>query len=374
MPASDAKPRRILALDGGGIRGVFSLMILRRIEELFRAERGQAGLVLRDCFDFFAGTSTGAIIATLLAWGYSVDDILALYREQGGTMFTHSDLLDKATVKYQEGPLAGIFRRVFGEEELGTLRLWDPADPACQKYLLIVLRNASTGSAWPICNNPRALYNDPALADCNLRVPLWQLLRGSTAAPTFFRPQPIRIGDRSDLFVDGGMTPYNNPALIAALMATLPAYRIDWPAGVERLHVVSIGTGIQRTRFTRNRYGWVLKSEYLDAVQFATRALLDAVVIEQDLLCRVLGACVFGERIDSEIGDLHGASLLTPAEKKFRYVRYNRIFTPEEIAGIERRTHQPFQLDNIGLMPELIDLGTAYAVEHVRREHLFPEH
>jgi patatin-like phospholipase/acyl hydrolase len=61
--------KRILALDGGGIRGMFSLQILARIEELFRQDRNEPNLVLADVFDFIAGTSTGAIIATFLALG-----------------------------------------------------------------------------------------------------------------------------------------------------------------------------------------------------------------------------------------------------------------------------------------------------------------
>ncbi|HTB63147.1 MAG TPA: patatin-like phospholipase family protein, partial [Opitutales bacterium] len=79
MSDSSTQPprlKRILALDGGGIRGVFSLQILKRIEEIFRQEKNNPKLVLRDEFDFFAGTSTGAIIATFLAWGRSVDEIL----------------------------------------------------------------------------------------------------------------------------------------------------------------------------------------------------------------------------------------------------------------------------------------------------------
>ena len=79
--------KRILALDGGGVCGVFSLMVLRRIESLCRAERGRPGLVLRDEFDFFAGTSTGAIIAAFPAWGMTVDEVLQLYEGRGAEMF-----------------------------------------------------------------------------------------------------------------------------------------------------------------------------------------------------------------------------------------------------------------------------------------------
>ena len=71
---------------------------------------------------------------------------------------------------------------------LGTRKLYVGDTP---KYLLVVMRNASTGSPWPVCNNPRGKYNDPSHPSNNLQVPLWKLLRASTAAPTFFPPEAI---------------------------------------------------------------------------------------------------------------------------------------------------------------------------------------
>ena len=79
--------RRILSLDGGGIGGLFTLQVLARIQQLFRLERGRPDLVLREVFDFFAGTSTGAIIATALAWGMTVEAIESLYLDNGAAMF-----------------------------------------------------------------------------------------------------------------------------------------------------------------------------------------------------------------------------------------------------------------------------------------------
>ena len=76
---------------------------------------------------------------------------------------------------------------------------------------MIVLRKATTDSPWPLTNNPPAKYNDATRPGCNLKLPLWQLVRGSTAAPTYFPPEVIHI-DRDFIFVDGGVTMYNNPA------------------------------------------------------------------------------------------------------------------------------------------------------------------
>src|SRR5262245_63092577 len=65
-------PRKLLACDGGGIRGIISIEVLGRIESELRKSSGNPKLVLADYFDYVAGTSTGAIIATLIALGYSI--------------------------------------------------------------------------------------------------------------------------------------------------------------------------------------------------------------------------------------------------------------------------------------------------------------
>ena len=95
-----------------------------------------------------------------------------------------------------------------------------------QTLLILVMRNATTDSPWPVSNNPYAKYNDPARHDCNLTLPLWRLVRASTAAPTYFPPEVVPIGPNNFIFVDGGVTMYNNPAFLAFLMATTEAY---WP-------------------------------------------------------------------------------------------------------------------------------------------------
>jgi uncharacterized protein len=91
------------------------------------------------------------------------------------------------------------------------------------------MRNATTDSPWPISNNPFAKYNDLAHPVCNLHFPLWQLVRASTAAPTYFPPEVITCGGKPFIFVDGGVTMYNNPAFQMFLMATVDQYWIKAP-------------------------------------------------------------------------------------------------------------------------------------------------
>src|SRR4051812_8453378 len=89
-----AKPgaKKLLAIDGGGIRGVLSLQILQKIEDLLKAQAGRNTFRLADYFDYIAGTSTGAIIATGISIGMSVADILRFYEDAGAQMFTKAKL------------------------------------------------------------------------------------------------------------------------------------------------------------------------------------------------------------------------------------------------------------------------------------------
>ena len=282
--------KRILSLDGGGIRGVFTLQIAARVEQLFRQAYGRSDLVLADVIDLFAGTSTGAIIATFLAWGYPVAEVEQLYISHGRQMFAKQRFWRRIKAKYRAERVAAFFQQQFQEDggtpaELGSAKL--------RRLLLVVMANASTGSPWPVSSNPLAKFNDRSLEDCNLRIPIWQLLRASTAAPTYFQPEQIKLGAQSFLFVDGGVTPYNNPALLAVLMATLPCYRLGWPTGADRLHLISIGTGRQRSHYLQKLAGKI----YLwNTIGFVIRGLMGTVSQNQDLLCRVLGRCLHGHR------------------------------------------------------------------------------
>jgi patatin-like phospholipase/acyl hydrolase len=190
-------PKRLLAIDGGGIRGVLALEVLRHIEALLKAQSGDANFRLSDYFDYIAGTSTGGIVAAGLAVGKSVDEILKFYEEAGKQMFVKANLLRRLRYRYENEPLAEKLKEVFGatttfgSDEVKTL-------------LLLVMRNATTDSPWPLSNNPRAKYNDRSRPDCNLLLPLWQLVRASTAAPTYFPPERVIIGPHDFVFVDGG--------------------------------------------------------------------------------------------------------------------------------------------------------------------------
>jgi hypothetical protein len=360
--------KKILSLDGGGIRGVFSLEVLLRMQKLLREHTGNSSYMLSDHFDFFAGTSTGAIIATCLSWGMDVEEVMKLYVEHGKTMFMrvpwYRPLRRIFVSRYEAKPLSDMLQRVFSEDGEGKI----PALLSTTKLkglLLVVVRNQTTGSAWPITNNPHAMYNNSKLADCNLNVPLWKVVRASTAAPVYFDPEEITLGGRLHIFVDGAITPYNNPALIAALTAVLPAYNVNWETGADKIRVISVGT----IRVTSAAFHTKVKQMWLGyQLPRIPAALMQGVALEQDYVCRCLGECLFGEEIDSEVGDMVGMPL--PGPRWFSYVRYNKSYMGTEAEKLLSAGSQLAKLDAVGAIPVLRQVGREYAEQNVKLEHL----
>ena len=97
------RPRRLLALDGGGIRGVMTLEILRKIEQDLATATGKgASFRLGDFFDYIGGTSTGAIIAAGLAMGKSVQE-LSRFLHRGGTADVRKIIPDRPAAQLLSG-------------------------------------------------------------------------------------------------------------------------------------------------------------------------------------------------------------------------------------------------------------------------------
>src|SRR5690242_4142555 len=186
-------PKKILACDGGGILGLMSVEILAKLEAQLRAATGKPDLVLADWFDFVCGTSTGAIIATCIATGMPVERIRAFYLESGPLMFDKASILKRVRYSYNDEPLAALLRQEINRA-LGYLDGAPPAklgDENLRTLLMMVMRNHTTDSPWPVSNNPLSRYNERTRPDCNLDLPLWRLVRASTAAPTFFPPEIV---------------------------------------------------------------------------------------------------------------------------------------------------------------------------------------
>ena len=358
---SSPGPKKLLALDGGGIRGVITLEMLHRLESML-AEQLCAGpdFVLGDYFDYIGGTSTGAVIAAGLAKGLHVGQLLDLYMTRCEEMFDHASLRRRYHYRYGSLRLQKLLQGILGEDTtLGSEDL--------KTLLLIVVRNATTDSPWPLSNNPNALFNDPSRADNNLAIPLWQLVRASTAAPTYFPPEVVTLGEHGFVFVDGALTMYNNPAFQLFLMATLDAYQLRWPATESDLLLVSVGTG------TCPKADDHLRPDAMNLLFNANSvpaALMQAALTEQDLLCRVFGRCRHGAPIDLEVGDLmHGPGLLN--KRLFSYVRYNAELTRRGLDDLglhELVPEQVQRLDSVEHVSDLRRVGQA-AARDVAAEH-----
>lgn len=417
------RQRRLLALDGGGIRGIISIEVLAKIEAILRKNSGNPDLVLADYFDYIAGTSTGAVIGTLVALGYPVDEIRKIYFDCGNMMFDKGAILTRmkqlgvpwqkhaetasgvlratwsyvtnaaskafaalaeddagrkaiqnalsdAYAKYPDKPLVAKLQELIGGDEvtLGTDKL--------RTLLLLVLSNATTDSPWPVSNNPEAKYNKPyrddgtPRDDWNLQIPLWKLVRASTAAPTYFPPEAVRLGSKTMVFVDGGVTSYNDPAFQLFLQATLEPYNLRWKTGEKEMLLVSIGTGLNP-----NEMPGLTRAD-MQAVTSATSAagaLFSAAMYQQDLSCRVFGKCLEGSyELDREVGRMEG--MRGPiSEKLFTYVRYNAQITQpwmgERLGLPNIKPENVKMLDSVDYMSDLQAIGTAIGERFVKPEH-----
>jgi patatin-like phospholipase/acyl hydrolase len=407
---SQPGPKKILTCDGGGIRGLISVEILARLEQELRQKSGNPDLLLGDYFDFICGTSTGGIIAACLSSGMSMSQIRDFYVNNGSSMFQRAKWYMKLHQKYEAEPLALLLQEALSSQLNGPGSTFNPkdppvklGDPRLRGLLMLMLRNHSTDSPWPVCNNPLAKYNQLDRKDCNLRLPLWQLVRASTAAPTFFPPEIVTFAPDTDreyefVFVDGGVTTYNNPAFMAFQMATAQPYHINWETGVDQLLIVSVGTGNAPAARPdlREEELWLL-----DHAKTIPSALMNAATAGWDMVCRVLGECRFGGQVDREFGDMIQAPH-TPADqsnwtgaKQFAYVRYDPLTNAEGLMKIgladvsfeeyekmskkkQQRVKEDLKpmvdklakMDDVSLITELQQVGVAYGKTYVSLDHL----
>lgn len=366
------RPRKMLALDGGGIRGVIPLEVLAEIERQLRETVGGGRDSFRLCefFDYVAGTSTGAIIAAAIAKGMSVKEIQAFYFQHGEEMFSKERLLKRWHNLYKGDPLAKMLQKEFGTQSL--------ADQDLKCLLMVVTRNATTDSPWPISTNPFAKYNDPKHKDNNLQIPLWQLVRASTAAPVYFPPEVIEVGTDDGgttefVFVDGGVTPYNNPAFLLYKMVTLPEYRLNWDAGENNLMLISLGTGSSAD------LGPISDDPRRSVAGHLTSLpgrLMFSIENDQDMNCRTVGHCVYGPVLDGEIGDMVPKNIAPgkDANRAFAYARFNPDISESGLKDLGLGDIDPAKvaaLDGVEALTDLSRIGKVIA-KNVNLEEQFP--
>ena len=151
---------------------------------------------------------------------------------------------------------------------------------------------------------------------------LTALLRASTAAPTYFEPEHIQVARGvTATFVDGGVSPHNNPALQLFLVATLRGYGFRWPTGADRLMLVSVGTGYRP--MTADMMPGSISTVHGHAAHALLSVIDDSSRLAQTML-QYLGRSSAPWMIDREIGDLSQDHLGPPA---LQYQRYDLEFS-----------------------------------------------
>ena len=246
---------QVLAIDGGGIRGIFAAALLAGLEE--DLERP-----LLDSFDLVVGTSTGGIIALGLGAGISPQGILNFYVAEKGRIFPDQLRLrwlrHLFLAKYSPTPLEAALRERFGEKLLG-----ESAVP-----LVIPSYDLGENAVHPF----KTPHHDRLRRD--YKIPMWAVGMATAAAPTYL-PTFRLPGDHARL-IDGGVWA-NNPALVGVTEAvsdvregpwSTPQHRDDrqrpdpaqsWPG---QRRAVALGARPERRRCSAERAEhWRLQSD-----------------------------------------------------------------------------------------------------------------
>ena len=220
---------RVLALDGGGIRGLIPALVLEEIER-------QMTRPISELFDLVAGTSTGGILALGLTKPdgngkpqYTATDMSNLYLREGTTIFPHSLFREVRTLdgltdaRYPAAPIERILAGHFGDTMLS------------RALTEVVIPSYDLSAPAPFFFKREYAQNQ----DKDWDVPMALVARATSAAPTYFDPAvlPGTEGSGDHALVDGG-TFANNPTL----SGYVDALRLKQE--IPRIVVVSIGTGL----------------------------------------------------------------------------------------------------------------------------------
>ncbi|WP_395648037.1 patatin-like phospholipase family protein [Terricaulis sp.] len=306
----DTGPKRILALDGGGVKGILTLGMLKVLEdELRRRANGAAAFRLSDYYDLIGGTSTGAIISSALALGLNVDQVIELYMRLGPEVFGRSAgdgliLQSRFDAKKLKRALQSVLaNKTLGSEELKT-------------GLAIHAKRIDTGSPWVVTNHPLGTYYEGVPETgvfANKLYRLTDLVLASAAAPTFFdemvidvefdeRRKPIQKG----YFVDGAVSANNNPSMQLFMLALEPSYKFGWKAGAENLMMTSCGTGARRP--TVEGRSFVGLPPGMRGVH-SLRAMVYDTQIQGVMMMQAMSEPKRPWRVNSEIGEMRGTCI-----------------------------------------------------------------
>jgi uncharacterized protein len=371
---NSGQPKRILTLDGGGIRGILTLGMLKKIETDLRQKSGNNDLLLCDHYDLIGGTSTGAIIACGLAIGKSVDEIIELYMALGKEIFgegrrrkwlkrSWTTIRSFFNENYSSNNLEKYLQRTFKDITLG-----DTQQIKCG--LLINTKRADTYSLWTFTNHPEGKYYG-----ANAHLKLWELCRASSAAPYYFKPKKIELRTRKGVafnaaFIDGGVSLANNPAWVSFLAVVASSFGFKWGVGSDKILITTLGTGNgESTEVTDKVTGF---SALKWAPKLPDLFMVDALEMNQMLLA-ILGSNLGSTfSIDSQFYDANDADVLESTNKLFSFSRHNVKLTQSYLKELgivlsEQQVNALKEMDYFENMPLLFDIGKAYAERNIKQ-------
>ena len=292
----------------------------------------------------------------------TVSQVKDCYLELGGKVFKRRGMFDPQQLQswFEKEKLEEELESVFGDATMGSDKL--------KTGLCVVTKRADTGSTWPILNHPGGKYFKQ-----NQDLLIRQVIRASSAAPTYFQPEVIEnIGaNEPAAFVDGGVSMANNPSLLAFLIATLKGFPCHWETGAEKLFMLSIGTGSWQDKLLPNE---VADNRIWNWASEVPTMLMNDANWQNQLLLQSIAKCLNPVEIDSEVrtaaGDLVGSHpLLT-------YVRYEVDLQIEALAklGIHvsgKQLKSLRELSDAENREQLFEIGQAVATQDVDTSH-FP--
>ena len=204
--------------------------------------------------------------------------------------------------------------------------------------------------------------------------PLWQVVRASTATPAFFDPESITIGrvpgSKAIMgeFIDGGISPFNNPALMSVMYATMAGYRVAWSTGADELLVVSLGTGAPDPDVT---HASVAAKQAVNALL----SLMNDSATLQETVMQWFSRSPTARPFDREVGDLQND--LVGSVPVLSYLRYNVDLRGEAVKLLDPTLKDEVitslsAMDAPANMETLHHLGELAASRDIQSDHFPP--
>lgn len=348
-------PKRILALQGGGLRGVVAIAFLERIEAILSARTGRPEH-LCDWFDLIGGSSMSAIVAGMLALGYRTSDIKDVFFDLAPRVYRDPFRpIRWRHTRFDERSLTPTLRSICGDCALSSYEL--------VTGIAITVVRADTGASNIVSNNPRGPLSDFVAGNKSCRL---ENIIAASIGPPNFTPRSVIFDARCDV-VDASCSPDGNPSLAILQTATSTRHGLCWSTGPDQLTIVSIGAGNSYSSLPGGTARIVSSTRSLEGlvIGLAHRAAL--------VQMQWLGKCETPMLLNSELRSPHDEE---PAGGKlFRLYHYDlplneswiRSSLGLDISGGD--VARMCRMDDSGIVQKLYAVARAAAEQHVTAGH-----